>query len=339
MTMLPTTQGNQELEPIFIGIFSVGGQFDAKLLAQNLGFSDQELISHRNRNYLDLDANTTLVFLDEENVDVALLECCDGVMFVLNAATGVSASAIEVWQELAGLEIPRHILATNLFQTHTDFDELVAISRRIFSTEVLVRYLPMADDEETKVVALYDLLQNQILDHSLGNRVVTSPDVEHIELTADQRDSLFERLAYLGLSDDALRMYQAGITPALGNFEQAWSNEAIISISPLDGIVGQDTIQNWISLLPNRWNPSVESDEHQTHTSVPEFYGIGIAAGLARTWGTAQSPIEVSDEAGETEPVAGIIKLASCLLAENVDIGEILHDQGLTLNLVAPVFD
>jgi len=337
--MLPTTHGNQELEPIFIGVFSVGGRFDAEFLTHNISFSEKDLISHSNRNYVDIGTNTTMVFLDEQNVDGTLLECCDGVLFILDAATGVSTNAIKIWQELAGLEIPRHIAATNLFQTHTDFDELVAISRRIFSAEVLVRYLPMADDEETKVVALYDLLQNQILDYSAGAQVITTPDAEHVELTADQRDLLFENLAYLGLSDEALHMYQAGITPALSNFEQAWSQEAIVSISPLDGIVGRNVIQNWISLLSNRWSPSVESDEYQTHISAPGFYGIGIANGLARSWGTAHSPIEISNSFGETEPTEGIIELASCILADNISIGETLHEQGQALNLLAPVFD
>ena len=339
MTMLPTTLGNQELEPIFIGVYSVGTHPDIESFARSFGFSGQDCQELLSRTFLDLNARTTVVFLDDQSLDMSLLEACDGVVFVLDAATGVSAEAISLWQELAGLEIPRHVVASNLFQTHTDFDELVAISRRIFSADLLVRYLPMADDEETKVVALYDLLQNQILDYSNGEPVTTAPDVEHIELTSDQRDSLFERLAYLGLADDAFKMYQAGITPAIGQFEQAWNTESIISISPLDGNVGQRVLQDWIAVLPNRWTPMLESDEYQTHTSAPGFYGIGIADGLARTWGKTQTQIEITDSDGETEAIGYTSFLASCILAENIAVGDTLHEQGKSLTLTLPIFD
>ncbi len=339
MTMLPTTHTNQELEPIFIGVYSVAAQSNIDFLARSFGFSSQNCKGHHNRTYLDVNAQTTVVFIDDGSMDLRLLEACDGVVFVLDAATGVSADAIALWQELAGLEIPLHIVATNLFQTHTDFDELVAISRRIFSENVLVRYLPMANDEETEVVAIYDLLQNQIHDYSSGTSVTTSPDIEHIELTSDQRDLLFERLAYLGLGDEAFEMYQAGITPALKQFEQAWNMESIVSISPLDANVGQKILQDWIAVLPNRWSPSFESDEYQTHTSAPGFFGIGIANGLARVWGNSDNQIEITDLAGVTEPAIVVSKMASCILADNIAFGDTLHEQGQLLTLVAPIFD
>jgi len=337
--MLPTTLANQELEPIFIVIYSVGEQSNVEFLSNNLGFSIQDCTQHDGLAYLDLDQRTTVAFVSDPTADASLLDSCDGVIFVLDAATGVSARAVKIWQLLADLEIPRHIVTTNLFETHTDFDELVAISRRIFSEDLLVRYLPMANDEETAVVALYDLLQNQILDYSTGECVPTSPDLEHIELTSDQRDSLFERLAYLGLADDAFEMYQAGITPAISEFEQAWAKDISLTISPLDGKAGQQVLHDWISRLQNRWNPIIESDEHQTHTSAPNFYGIGIVSGLARYWGNAETEIAVTDLNGETETALDTKMFSSCILAGNISIGDTLHEQGRSLRLVAPVFD
>ena len=337
--MLPTTLANQELEPIFIGVYSVGEQSDVEFLSNILGFSLQACTEHQGLAYLDLNQRTTVAFVSDRTADASLLDSCDGVIFVLNAATGVSATAVTNWQLLADLEIPRHIVTTNLFETHTDFDELVAISRRIFSEDLLVRYLPMANDEETAVVALYDLLQNQILDYSTGECVPTSPDLEHIELTSDQRDSLFERLAYLALPDDAFEMYQAGITPAISEFEHAWARDINLAISPLDGKAGQQVLHDWISQLQNRWNPIIESDEHQTHISAPNFYGIGIASGLARYWGNAGSDIAVTDLSGETETALEIKMFSSCILASNIAIGDTLHEQGRSLRLVAPIFD
>ena len=337
--MLPTTMGNQELEPIFVCVYSVGTRSDLEFLAPSFGFSLQNCTEYLDRTYLDLDQQTTVVFVSDATADASILEACDGVIFVLDGAIGVSAGAISIWQQLADLEIPRHVVATNLFQTHTDFDELVAISRRIFSEDLLVRYLPMANDEETDVVALYDLLQNQILDYSDGTCVLTAPDLEHIELTSDQRDSLFERLAYLGLSDDAFEMYQAGITPTVKQFEQAWSNETTYSISPLGGEAGKQILLDWVFALSNRWNPLVESDEYQTHISAPNFYGIAIATGLARYWGIAQTEIAVTDLAGESEVALEAEILSSCILAENIGIGDTLHEQGESLTLIAPVFD
>lgn len=337
--MLPTTLGNQEQESIFICVYSVGNASNIELLAQSIGINPESCIIQSDLAFADINGSTSVVFMNDLNIDVPLIATCDGVIFALDATTGVSTPAIGIWQELADLEIPRQILATNLFATHTDFDELVAISRRVFSEEILVRFLPMADDEETQVVALYDLLKNQILDYTSGECVTSAPDVEHVELTADQRESLFESLAYLGLSDDALEMYQAGITPPVQTFEQAWANESTIAIAPLDGSVGQDTFRQWISTLVNRWNPTIESDEHLTHTSTPNFYGIGVATGLARTWGQADRQIEITDTSGETEPPVDPCELSACLLASNIQVGDVIHEQGQTLALVIPSFD
>jgi hypothetical protein len=98
-------------------------------------------------------------------------------------------------------------------------------------------------------------------------------------------------------------------------------------------------VLDWINGLSNRWNPTIESDEHQTHTSEPAFYGIGIAKGLARTWGKPEAVIEVTDIEGETEPTSSAEKFASCILAENIGIGDTIHNQGQSLTLVVPIFD
>lgn len=337
--MLPITLGNQELEPLFISFYSVGSSTNTQNLLQSLGLSQKACIVRQDRTYIDFDARITAVFLNDNTAELSILEASDGVIFVLDAATGVSAEAVSLWQSLADFEIPRQIVATNLFQTHTDFDELVAISRRILSPDILVRYLPMADDEETKVVAIYDLLQNLILDYTTGTEVIARPDVEHVELTADQRESLVENLAYLGLPDEALAMYQSGITPAVKQFEDAWNADSIVSVSPLDIGAGAKILRDWMFRLPNRWNPSLESDEHQTHTSTPNFYGYGIATGLARTWGSLDTAIEISDQSGETEPATQVNQFASCVLADNIAVDDTLHEQGQSLSLVAPTFD
>ena len=339
MTMLPITLGNPEQESIFLCVYAVGQNQNLQNLGVSLGLKDLVHTDDFGRNYADLNSNTTLVLVDDNSADIGVLAACDGVIFVLDAATGVSAPAIGFWQELADLEIPRQILATNLFATHTDFDELVAISRRVFSEAILVRYLPMADDAESKVVALFDLLLNQIIDFTSGAPVLTSPDIEHIELTSDQRDLLFENLAYLGLSDEALEMYQAGITPPIQNFETAWTADSTVAITPLDELAGLDIIRTWISSLSNRWNPIIESDEHLTHTSTPQFYGLCIAQGLARIWGHSENTAEVTGKNGETEQVCDIRMFASCLLGSNVETGDVVHEPGQSLTLVAPSFD
>lgn len=337
--MLPTTLGNEEHAPILVAFYQVGEHIGTDAILETLGTTKDIYSDLAQRSYIDIDDVTTAVFLTDANADSSFLEACDGVVFILNAATGVSGSAIMHWSDLADLEIPRHILATNLFATHTDFDEIVAICRRVFSEEILVRYLPMADDDETKVVALYDLLQNTILDFSDGVKTNTSPDVEHIELTSDQREKLFENLAYLGLSDEALGMFQAGITPPLNTFESAWARDTVISISPLDSLVGREIVRQWISTLANRWNPTVESDEYQTHTSSPHFYGMGIGRGVARIWGQPQTSIEVGASTDEFEQTIPTQMLASALLADNVDTYDTLREQGDFVVLVAPTFD
>ncbi|NBY16411.1 MAG: hypothetical protein EBQ78_01805 [Betaproteobacteria bacterium] len=74
MTMLPTTLGNQELDPIFVCVYSVGTQSDLEVLARSLGFSMQNCTEYLNRTYLDLNQQTTVVFVSDTTADASILE-------------------------------------------------------------------------------------------------------------------------------------------------------------------------------------------------------------------------------------------------------------------------
>jgi len=339
MTMLPTSPNDEESEPLLISLMTVAHDEVDLAHLDFLGVTGSGSHTHRGSLLVNINERTTLAIMSETSVDNAILESSDGVFFLLDAVRGVSSAAIEIWQALADLEIPRHIIASNLFASHTDFDELVAISRRIFSPEVLVRYLPMADDDETKVVALFDLLENKIDDFSSGISRITIPDIEHLELTADQRDALIEALTYLALPDDALAMYRSGITPANTELIRAWSNSDLIAITPVDKQVGQGVLLDWINNLIPRWNPLVDSDDHDTHTSEPDFYGYGVASGVARIWGRIPANVEIKSADHDPEILLNPDVLIACLIAEQIQTGDVLAEPGVSVALMAPAFD
>lgn len=336
MTTLPISVSYFEPASRFVSIYSVGCTEISPLIARKFTSGQSLAVPWV---IADLDSKTSVCLLTENDLDQRILDVSDAVILILDAAVGISAQAISTWQTLQDLEVPTLLVATNLFATHTDFDELVAIAQRVFNNNILVRYLPMSNESETEIVALFDLLTNQILDYSDCERDVKSPDSEHLELTADQREKLLEQLAFLGLSDEKLAMFRSGIIPAIGEFDKVWETNANPSITALDELAGLDLILDWISHCPNRWEPMVEPDDHQTHISSPSFFGYGIVPGLARTWGVLGFEIEVTRDSGEHVSVKAVQPYASCVLSSAILPNDTIHESGRSVNLVLPAFD
>ena len=336
--MLPITDSDSESTTRLSSVFAVGQTHISPKLLELFQLSrtsntDSGLVLG------DLDLTTSLIFLQEQNFDWAVLEASDSVIYLIDATIGVSPESIELWRKAADLDIPQLIVATNLFESHADFDEVVAIAQRVFSPDVLVRYLPMADDDETQIVAQFDLLRNEIYLSSPEGFQTFTPDPEHLELTADQRDVLIESLAYAGLSDSALKMFQNGLLPAASELERCWTSELPNAVMSLDKNSGLEQIADWLSLVPARWEPVVESDDHQTHVTTPDFYGCGITSQVARFWGLIPETVEVSNGNHTGENLESFDGYAAVILAGQISSGDVLHQFGQTIELVLPIFD
>ena len=336
--MLPITDSDSESTTRLTSVFHVGQtQTSSELL--DLFQIRRTSTTSSNMVLADLDSTTSFVFLHEQNFVWEVLEASDSIIYLVDAAVGISPQSIESWKKASDLDIPQLIVATNLFASHTDFDEIVAIAQRVFSPEILVRYLPMADDAETHVVAQFDLLRNEILLSPSDTTQNAHPDPEHLELTADQRDSLIESLAYSGLSDSALTMFQSGILPSTSELERCWSSELPNSAMSLDTDSGLEQIASWLKLVPTRWEPVVESDDHQTHVSTPDFYGYGITSQIARYWGSIPDSVELSDNEGASESLENFNSYSSLIFSEQISSSDVLHRLGQKIELVLPVFD
>lgn len=338
MKMLPITDQNLEFDSKFITVYCVG--------TTQISLKTTQLFAIKNRIELksgliagELADNTSAAFITETFAEHQLLERSDAVVFVIDAELGVSPKSIDLWKQVAELDIPQIVVATNLFATHTDFDEVVAICNRVFDPDLLIRFLPMSDDNETEIVGQFDLLLNRILDYSSETEVHTVPDPEHLELTTDQREALIELLAYQGLSDGLLEMYQSGIKPTTEQILGCWLDRPQKTVIALDRLAGLTQVTDWLNSIDYRWLPFPESDDHDTHSQFPSFYGFGVSRGLARYWGRIPTEIEISGANDQTEILTHVKPFTSCLISDEIDDGDILHLPGKPIELSFPIFD
>lgn len=137
------------------------------------------------------------------------LRAADGVLFIVSAAAGLDAVTAQLWQECAGVGLPRAVVVTQLDRPHADFDETIALCQRVLDDGVLPLQLPMHDDAGT-VAGLISLLDQRVVDLSTGDRVERPADPEHLQLVASLRADLVE--AVIGESEDEtlLDRYLAG---------------------------------------------------------------------------------------------------------------------------------
>ena len=119
------------------------------------------------------------------------LRAADAALFVVSAVDGVDGATRMLWEECAAVGMPRAVVVTKLDNPRADFDELVAISQRVFGDGVLPLYLPLADDAGN-AAGLIGLLSQRVFDYSSGSRVDRAPDAEHLPLIESARNALIE---------------------------------------------------------------------------------------------------------------------------------------------------
>src|SRR5439155_21108624 len=69
------------------------------------------------------------------------LRAADAALFVVSAVDGVDASTVALWEECAAVGMPRAVVISRLDHHRADFDESVAVCRRVFGDGVLTVYL------------------------------------------------------------------------------------------------------------------------------------------------------------------------------------------------------
>lgn len=120
------------------------------------------------------------------------LRAADAALFVVSSVDGVDATTISLWEECAAVGMPRAVVVTRLDHPRADFDESVAVCRRVFGENVLPLYLPLVGDDGHSVAGLVGLLSRTVTDYSGGAPVERPADPEHLQHLEAPRNELIE---------------------------------------------------------------------------------------------------------------------------------------------------
>ena len=137
------------------------------------------------------------------------LRAADAALFVISAADGVDAATMLLWEECAAIGMPRAVAVTKLDAARADFEDTVAVCRRVFGEGVMALYLPLHGDEEA-IIGNLGLLSQQIYDYSTGQRVTHPAEARHRELIEASRSDLIEAIIQESEDDTLLDRYLGG---------------------------------------------------------------------------------------------------------------------------------
>jgi len=137
------------------------------------------------------------------------LRAADAAMFVVSSVDGVDATTIALWEECAAVGMPRAVVVTRLDHQRADFEESVAVCRRVFGDNVLPLYLPLHADDGT-IGGLIGLLSRTVQDYSSGSLVERPADPEHLELIDGPRNELIEGIIAESEDESLMDRYLSG---------------------------------------------------------------------------------------------------------------------------------
>jgi elongation factor G len=141
------------------------------------------------------------------------LRAADAALFVVSAGDGMDAATAALWEECAAVGMPRAVAVSRLDHPRADFDETVALCRRVFGDNVLPLHLPMLDDDGTRVAGLMNLITQRVIDYSAGTPpTVREPDPEHLPAIEEARDELIEGIIAESEDETLMDRYLGGET-------------------------------------------------------------------------------------------------------------------------------
>jgi elongation factor G len=137
------------------------------------------------------------------------LRAADAALFVVSSVDGVDATTVALWEECAAVSMPRAVVVTRLDHQRADFEESVAVCRRVFGDNVLPLYLPLHADDGT-IGGLIGLLSRTVQDYSSGSLVERPADPEHLELIDGPRNELIEGIIAESEDESLMDRYLGG---------------------------------------------------------------------------------------------------------------------------------
>jgi elongation factor G len=137
------------------------------------------------------------------------LRAADAALFVISAVDGVDGITRMLWEECAGVGMPRAVVVTHLDQQRGDFADALATCQQAFGDGVQPLYLPLLDQHEVPS-ALVGLLSQKVFDFSSGTRTERDADDEVLATIAHQRSGLIEGIIQESEDDTLLERWLEG---------------------------------------------------------------------------------------------------------------------------------
>jgi elongation factor G len=140
------------------------------------------------------------------------LRAADAALFVISAVDGIDSTTRMLWQECAGVGMPRAVVVTHVDQQRGDFAESLATGRRVFGAGIQPLYLPVADDggPPTGLLSLLSQQVSTITDEPGGPRTMRPAEPERIAATEAERAELIEGIIQESEDDSLLERWLAG---------------------------------------------------------------------------------------------------------------------------------
>jgi elongation factor G len=177
------------------------------------------------------------------------LRAADAALFVVSAVDGMDAATAALWEECAALGMPRAVAISRLDHQRADFDETMALCRRVFGDGVLPLYLPMLSDDGESVVGLMGLITQRIFDYSAGHPpTVREPEPQHLPAIADARNELIEGIIAESEDESLMETYLAGedidVSTLIEDLEKAVARGTFYPVIPVcaETRVGLDSL-------------------------------------------------------------------------------------------------
>ena len=130
------------------------------------------------------------------------LHAADAALFVVSGIDGISPRLVQLWEQCESDEVPRAVVITQLDQPRAEFDESVALCRRLLGEGVQALQVPLHAEDDS-IVGLIDLLGPHLHDWSSGEPAVRDPDLEHLQLVEGLHADLVEAVL-AGSEDESL---------------------------------------------------------------------------------------------------------------------------------------
>lgn len=170
------------------------------------------------------------------------LRGADAALFVISAVDGVDGTTRMLWDECAAVDMPRALVVTKLDHPRADFDETVAIARRVFGDVAHPVDLVLHADDGSPA-ALINLISLQIADYTGATRELRPADPEQTALVQDQRNELLEAVIAESEDETLMDRYLAGeeidVAVLIADFEKAMAKarfHPILATSAISGL-------------------------------------------------------------------------------------------------------